>query len=152
MIFTNHSYIWLNLLTGILFGCFLLTFPDKSVAQHSDPVWVPFETALELADQQNKPILVDVWAPWCGWCKKMERDVYPELLDELSDKFILTRLNRDDNARKLQFGEKNLTPLRIAQQLQVQTVPGIVFLSAEGDYLAHLTGYVPPETLRSVIQ
>ena len=38
--------------------------------------WLTFEKAVELTKTNPKPILIDVYTDWCGWCKKMDKDTY----------------------------------------------------------------------------
>lgn len=120
-------------------------------AQEKELNWTSFEEAVEMAKEQGKPILVDIWAPWCGWCKKMEKDVYPELASTLHENFILTRLNRDDNESRKQYMQFSLTPLRLAQKFNVQNVPAVVVLSPEGEYLFHIPGFMGTEKLEEVL-
>ena len=65
-----------------------------------DKEWPPFEEAIKKAQEDQRYMMVDIWAPWCGWCKKLQKEVYPELYEYLSDRFILTRINRDNTSRK----------------------------------------------------
>lgn len=46
--------------------------------------------------QQDKPVLVDFWAPWCGPCK-MVAPVLEEISEEYGDKLAVVKLNTDDN-------------------------------------------------------
>lgn len=121
-------------------------------AQGNALEWKSIEDALELGEIEQKPILVDVWAPWCGWCKKMQKEVYPELSAILRDEFVLTRLNRDDNESRMKFQNYSLTPLRLAQRLNVQTIPAVVFLSPKGEYLFHVTGFTDSDKLRNILE
>ena len=100
----------------------------------------------------DKFILVDVWAPWCGWCKKMQKEEYPKLSKTLEDNFVLTRLNRDDNKSRMSFQGSKQSPLRIAQALQVQSVPAVVILSPKGDYLFHINGFIESEELQAILE
>lgn len=113
--------------------------------------WHSFEEALAIADTTNQPILVDVWAPWCGWCYKMKEETYPALTKELSEYFIFTRLNRDDHTTTYSYQGEKLTSMRLAQKLNAQTVPTVVLLSADGDYLLHISEFLRSNQLETLL-
>ena len=46
--------------------------------------------------QNEKAVLVDYWAEWCGPCK-MIAPVLEEVASEYSDKLTVAKLNIDDN-------------------------------------------------------
>ena len=54
-------------------------------AQDSEIKWLSFEEAMALNEQNPKPILVDLYTDWCGWCKKMDKTTYK---NEVIVKFI----------------------------------------------------------------
>ena len=66
-------------------------------------------TVIEASD--NKLILVDFWAPWCGPCKQLT----PVLLDiakENIEKITLAKVNIDENQQ-------------LAAQLRIQSIPAV---------------------------
>jgi len=136
--------------TGIMIVSLTLYTPKLSAQDHNIE-WRPFEEALQIAEKKQQVIIVDVWAPWCGWCKKMEKQVYPNVSKNLSTRFVWTRLNRDDNSSTIQFNNQPFSPLRLAQKLNVQNVPALVFLAPNGDYLFHKSGFTEMKTFESIL-
>jgi thioredoxin-related protein len=70
----------------------------------------------------------------------------------LNQNFVLTRLNRDDNSTEHQYQNRNLSSMKLAQRLRTQSVPAMVLLDKNGNYLLHLSGFTEAENLQPVLQ
>lgn len=46
--------------------------------------------------EASKPVLVDFWAPWCGYCKRI-MPVVDAVSESYGDKLTVGKLNVDDN-------------------------------------------------------
>ena len=90
--------------------------------------------AQKKAKEANQLIFVDLFAEWCGWCHKMEREVFPsEAFQKATDNKVLLRLNTEDS------GEGT----KLAQQFSVTTLPTFLLLTPEGTIAGVLHGYLP---------
>jgi thioredoxin-related protein len=83
------------LLIGLLFSC------ANSVSKKTASLkWMTLDE-VELALQKEKrPILIDLYTDWCGWCKTMDKRTYshPEVIAYLQTKFYPVKLNAETKA------------------------------------------------------
>ena len=105
--------------------------------------WPTFDEAISTASQTGQPILIDIYAPWCGWCRKMQQDVYTDrdLVEYVRDHFAYGRLNIDDATTYHTFQGNTMTSQELGYGLGAEGTPTSVFLTSDGTYIAKCPGY-----------
>jgi thioredoxin-related protein len=108
--------------------------------------WRSWDRGLEEARISGRPVLVDVYTDWCGWCRRMEADVYtrPEVRDYLSRKFVTVKIDAEapDPAR---YEGRAFTSRSLAARCGVNGYPTTIFLRPAGDHPVSVPGYVDAE-------
>ena len=62
----------------------------------------------ELVIKSDKPVIVDLWAEWCGPCR-MLTPIVEEMAKEYEGRAVIGKLNVDDNPTiTAQFGVRNI--------------------------------------------
>lgn len=138
------------LLLGLL-GLALL--PGSSQAQMEVPPH-SFEQALDKAQAEDRPILVEIYAPWCPWCQRMQDEVYADstVQSYLSSEFLYVRLNSDADEGTHQFRSRTLSTSELASTLGAQGVPTTVFLTADGTPIGRQPGFIDRSTFLRLIR
>ncbi len=115
-------------------------------------LWRGWDRGLEEARTSGRPVLVDVYTDWCGWCRRMEANVYsrPEIRDYLSRKFVVVKLDAEasDAAR---YEGRAFTSRSLASRFGVSGYPTTIFLRSAGDHLVSVPGYVDAERFLQVL-
>ncbi len=92
----------------------------------------------EVLDRSKEvPVVVDLWAPWCGPCRTLG-PILEKVVDETNGQVVLVKVNIDENPG-------------IAQAFGVQSIPLVVGLR-DGQPVDGFLGAYPEQAVREFIQ
>jgi thioredoxin 2 len=87
----------------------------------------------EVVEQGTIPVLVDLWAPWCGPCR-MVSPILDQLAIERAGEIKLVRVNADE-------------ALEVSRRFNITSIPTLLVFS-EGQVVAERIGAAPATALR----
>jgi thioredoxin 1 len=91
-----------------------------------------FKEALTKAKAEHKNVFMDAYTTWCGPCKMMKQNTFPDPLvgKIFNKKFVSIAID-------MEAGEG----IELAQKYQVQGYPTLLFLDSDGNILKNELGY-----------
>ena len=134
-----------TILTSWLMLALLPANAQTSATAITAPIdWMPFEDALKAASMSGRIMLVDVFAPSCPWCAKLQREVYTvdSIQTYLKANFEIARLNIEEAEDVIEFKGYKLNSAELAAGFGAEATPTTVFLDAKGTYITRLPGFV----------
>lgn len=92
-----------------------------------------YSELLAAAKAADKPVMIDFWTKWCGWCKRLDRDVFSDAaVIETLDGFLVFNVDAESQAGR-----------KVAGRFKVSSYPTLVFLDPDGSPRDMLRGYLP---------
>ena len=117
--------------------------PSHLSEEDSNNLWLTdFDEAKVKALDEKKPILIDfTGSDWCGWCVKLEEEVFSktDFLKFASDSLILVEI--DFPKKKVQSEELKVQNKALAEKYSIRGFPTVLLLSPEAE-LIEKTGYL----------
>jgi len=70
---------------------------NKEVPENSGVKWYTIQEAEKLYKQNQRPIFIDTYTEWCGWCKKMDKETFTNsvIADILNKKFYPVKFDAE---------------------------------------------------------
>jgi thioredoxin-related protein len=116
---------------GILLGLAVALIVGIPLSAEENPWLQDLDAALGRANATKRMVLLDIYAPWCGYCRKLQRDVYPSAeVRKESAKFVLVRINGEEHPR-------------VMRQYGVRGFPTVILLDSGGKEMDRIDGYMP---------
>lgn len=125
----------------------------ERIADGTPVMWPGFEAALEAAENSGKMILIDVFAPTCPWCRKMQAEVYTDkdLQQYLYEHFELGRIDISIDSDTVRFKGYELSSAQLGSGFGATGTPTTIFMLPNGDYITRLPGYHGLDDFRDVL-
>ena len=101
------------------------------------PVTVTDATFSAEVERSPLPVLLDLWAPWCGPCR-MVAPVIEELAKDMAGRVRVAKLNVDENPAT-------------ASRFHVQSIPTLLVLKG-GKEMERIVGVQPKSAIVQVLE
>ncbi|MCU0458768.1 MAG: DUF255 domain-containing protein [Bacteroidales bacterium] len=140
----------------------LLSVPAIFVSAQENAVkWYSIEEAVAMAKTNPRPIFVDAYTDWCGWCKKLDKDTFsnPVIAEILNTKYYAVKFDAEGKEPVTFQGRKFVNDGSLGKTHQLAYAllqgklgyPTVVFLTANSELITPVSGYKTPVQIEPML-
>ncbi|MFH1194707.1 MAG: DUF255 domain-containing protein [bacterium] len=115
--------------------------------------WHSFDEGLAKAQTENKFLLVDFYTDWCGWCKRLDSEVYSnsKIIEYMNKYFVAVKLN-PEKPGSVTFQGKNYSSAEFTKSAGVSGYPATGFLTSKAEFVSVVPGYLPANDFYDLLE
>ncbi|TGL61244.1 DUF255 domain-containing protein [Leptospira ognonensis] len=108
---------------------FAILFCLYSTCLFSETLWeTSIQKGMERSKAEKKPILIDLYADWCTYCKVLEKEIFPDKdVAKVLEGFVTVRLDGEEFPN-------------LRQKYAIEGYPTILFIDGHSNFLDKITG------------
>lgn len=147
---------------GFLLIVFVFIFSTSFTFRPVEKVQWMTVAEMQVAYKKNpRPILVDLYTDWCGWCKVMDRETYQndKVVNYINQTYYAVKFNAETKASVAWMGKTykynsqyKVNELAVYLAQGNMGYPTTVLLSAPDAQPAPMAGYLKPSQLESPLK
>jgi thioredoxin-related protein len=131
------------------------------LSQKSQIRWYTVNDIEKLIQESPRPVFIDTYTDWCGWCKKFDSDTFtnPVIADILNNKFYAIKFNAEGKDSVTFMGRTFINDGKygVTHQLGVallkgqMSYPTVVFLNEKGQLVSPVPGFREPKEMEVLL-
>lgn len=125
--------------------------------------WLTLEEVEVLSKEEPRMIIIDVYTDWCGWCKKLDKEVFnhPQIAEYLGEKYYAVKLDAETKetitiaGQEFKFvksGRKGYNELAHVLLDGKMSFPSMVIMDKKLAKVQVVSGYLEPRDMDSVLR
>lgn len=152
-----------KLTTAIILMAMLFTgTSEKPVTNKGEKLqWMTLAEAQQAMQKEKRPLLIDLYTDWCGWCKVMDKKTYTnaKVIAYIQDHFYPVKLNAETretisfNNKQYNFNSNNRTnDFAIFLTYGRLSYPTTVIIPTDNSGPQPVPGYLEPKDLELIVK